>query len=272
MFRDILAVLGEKEASVAPFALSFAHHFGADVTALWAEAGSPVDDVAAAETRYDLVVRDRTEAKERATRALYDFRLQAIKSAVTAHLVGADDRGSVEARNAHQFARCFDLVILEQSKPEQPSGRRAIESILSGSGRPVLLVPYIQRDGASFNRITVAWDASPSAARALGDAMPILKRANTIEIVTVTDRRADQNLSSGASVAQHLARHGVSAAHREIPGAATIADTLLSHIADSGSDLMIAGGYGHSRLRESVLGGVTRTLLESMTIPVFMSH
>lgn len=272
MFRDILVVLGAKQTAAASFALSFAHRFGADVTAIWDGIEPADEDIALAETRYDLIISDRTEARERAAQGLSDLRVQAIKSAVTTHLVAPDDLTSAEARNLHQFARSFDLVILEQSEPTQASGRRTIEKILSGSGRPVLVIPYIQRDPASFNRITVAWDASPSAARALGDAMPILKRASAVEIVTVTDGGARQNLPSGAIVVRHLARHGVEAAFKEISGAGAAADMLLSHVADSGADLMVTGGYGHSRLRESVLGGVTRSLLDSMTIPVFMSH
>jgi nucleotide-binding universal stress UspA family protein len=172
-----------------------------------------------------------------------------------------------------QFARCFDLVVLEQPEPGQSAyAGGMIGSLLSGAGRPVLVAPYIQKDPASFERIIVAWDASASAARALGDALPILKRADAVEIVTVANKNIDRDLPGGADVARHLAKHGIDATFAEIPGEIDAGNMLLSYIADAGAKLMVAGGYGHSRLSETVLGGVTRTLLESMTIPLFMSH
>jgi nucleotide-binding universal stress UspA family protein len=172
-----------------------------------------------------------------------------------------------------QFARCFDLVVMEQPEPGQSAhAGGTIGSLLSGSGRPVLVTPYIQKDPASFERIIVAWDGSASAARALGDALPILKRADAVEIVTIANKNIDRDAPDGEDVARHLAKHGIDARFADVPGEIDAGDMLLSYVADAGAKLMITGGYGHSRLSETVLGGVTRTLLESMTIPLFMSH
>ena len=147
-----------------------------------------------------------------------------------------------------------------------------IGSIVSGCGRPVLATPYIQKDPASFDNVVVAWDASASAARALGDAIPILKRAKSVEIVTVANGMLDPNSPGGADVVRHLARHGIQAAFRAIPGGIDAAEMLLSYVADSDAKMMVTGAYGHSRVVETVVGGATRTLLDSMTIPLLMSH
>lgn len=272
MFRDILVILGEKGAA-ASYVLSFAHHFDADVTAVCARPDSTHGAIASAQTRYDMILSGQAEVEGTASRNLQQFAAQANNAAIRAQIIKAEDSEHPEPRKLHQFARCFDLVVLEQPEP----GRSAyaggmIGSILSGSGRPVLAAPYIQKEPASFERIVVAWDASASAARALGDALPILKRADAVEIVTIANKNVDRNLPSGADVVRHLAKHGIDATFEEIPGEIDAGNMLLSHIADRGAKLMVTGGYGHSRLSETVLGGVTRTLLESMTIPLFMSH
>lgn len=272
MFRDILVILGDKGAA-ASYVLSFAHFFDADVTAVCAKNDAVRDAVELAQTRYDLVLGGQSEAEGAVLRSLQDFAVRANNAGVRAHVIRANDPEHHGPRKLRQFARCFDLVLVEQPGPDQPSHAGGmIGSLLSGSGRPVLVTPYIQKDPASFKRIVVAWDASASAARALGDALPILKRADAIEIVTVTNKPVDRDWPGGADVVRHLARHGVNAAFADIPGEIEVGEMLLSHVADSGAELMVAGGYGHSRLSETVMGGVTRTLLESMTIPLFMSH
>jgi nucleotide-binding universal stress UspA family protein len=272
MFRDILVILGEKGAA-ASYVLSFAHLFDADVTAVWAKRGAAYDAVESAQTRYDMILGGQAEAEGAASRHLQDFAVHANSAAIRTHIIKAGDAGRPESSKLRQFARCFDLIVLEQPEPGQSAyAGGMIGSLLSGSGRPVLVAPYIQKDPASFERIVVAWDASASAARALGDALPILKRAGAVEIVTVANKNIDRDLPGGADVARHLARHGVDATFAETPGEIDAGNMLLSYIADSGAKLMVTGGYGHSRLSETVLGGVTRTLLESMTIPLFMSH
>jgi len=270
MFRDILVILGVKGV-VATYALSFARHFDAEVTAVW-PAQYPFETIGDAQTRYDLAAAAEEQAEEESAARTLEFVEQAHHFGVKAHTI-ANDFKRGEPRNLPHLARGFDLIVVEQPRPAQHAfAGGQIGSIVSGCGRPVLATPYIQKDPVSFDKILVAWDASASAARALGDAIPILKRAKSIEIVTVANGMLDPNLPGGADVVRHLARHGIHVAFRVVPGGIDAADMLLSYVADSDAKMMVTGAYGHSRVIETVVGGATRTLLDSMTIPLLMSH
>ena len=119
----------------------------------------------------------------------------------------------------------------------------------------------------------VCWDGSRSAARAVADAMPFIVRAKAAEVVIVASEPAKSDEMPGADIAHHLARHGARVEIKPIVTAETdVASTILSHAADASADFLVMGGYGHSRLREFVLGGVTRGILTSMTVPTLMSH
>jgi nucleotide-binding universal stress UspA family protein len=119
----------------------------------------------------------------------------------------------------------------------------------------------------------VCWDGSRSAARATGDAMPLLTRAKTTEIVIVAGEAAKSDEIPGADIAHHLARHGAKVELKRIVATeGDIASTILSHAADVSADFLVMGGYGHSRLREFILGGVTRGILAAMTVPTLLSH
>jgi nucleotide-binding universal stress UspA family protein len=121
--------------------------------------------------------------------------------------------------------------------------------------------------------VMVCWDGSRSAARAVGDALPFLLRAEKVEVVLVASEPGKSDEIPGADIAHHLARHGLKVELKRIVAVdVDVTNTLLSHAADVGSDLLVMGGYGHSRLREFVLGGVTRGILASMTLPTLMSH
>jgi nucleotide-binding universal stress UspA family protein len=117
----------------------------------------------------------------------------------------------------------------------------------------------------------VCWDGSRPAARAVADAMPLLSRARKVVVVVVAPTKIDE--MPGADVAEHLARHGLDVTVERIAWAnLDVNDALLNFAADSGADLVVLGGYRHSRMRELVLGGTTRAMLTSMTVPTLMSH
>ena len=172
------------------------------------------------------------------------------------------------------IARRFDLAVVDQTEPEPRAVEEKIaESALFDSGRPVIFVPYIQKAPLKLDRVMVCWDGSRPAVRAIADAMPLLARAGSVEVVIVANERGKQEEIEGVDMGQHLARHRLNVEVQRITrGDMDIADALLSHAADADTDFIVMGGYGHSRLREFVLGGVTHSILRSMTVPVLMSH
>jgi nucleotide-binding universal stress UspA family protein len=173
-----------------------------------------------------------------------------------------------------RIARRFDLAIVGQAEPETSSVEDIIaETTLFESGRPMILVPYIQKAPFKLDNVMVCWDGSHQAARAIGDAIPLLGTAGRVEIVIVGSEHGSQDEIEGADMGQHLARHGLKVeVHRMDGGTTDVADALLSHAADSGADFMIMGGYGHSRLREFVLGGVTHSIVRALTVPALLAH
>ena len=149
------------------------------------------------------------------------------------------------------------------------------ELVVMGSGRPVLIVPHSGQPAYPFQRVLVAWDGGLSASRAVSLALPLLSRAISVDVVVMQtgDKKDDAHGEQpGADLGLFLARHNikVNVIERSIQGDA--GEALLSIAADLNTDLIVMGGYGHTRFRELLLGGVTRTLLQSMTVPVLMAH
>jgi nucleotide-binding universal stress UspA family protein len=177
---------------------------------------------------------------------------------------------------AHFFsgiARNYDLSIVAQAAPDDDLPESlAIEAALFDSGRPVLVVPYIHTTGIKLDRVMVCWDGSRSAARAVGDALPLLKRTRQIDVVTIEQKEQHTELR-GAQIADHLARHKLTVELKSIVAPdSDVANVILSQAADSDTDLLVMGGSGHTRVREFILGGATRGILQTMTVPVLMSH
>src|SRR6516165_6236652 len=175
-------------------------------------------------------------------------------------------------------ARYVDLTILGQLDPDRGEAEiidRRPEQVALASGHPVLVVPYAGPFENVGRRVVVGWSATREAARAVNDAMPLLMAADVVNVLTIDAHEAPRGHGAlpGADISLHLARHGVKATiEQTVSGDLSVGDTLLSRAADLGADLLVMGAYGHSRLRELLLGGATRTLLRSMTLPVLMSH
>jgi nucleotide-binding universal stress UspA family protein len=274
MLKDILVVLEETDRAAIPYALSFAKRVEARVTALWPRRDLSLLADGSLEARHAAMRGDREERDAKARAALLSFAAQARAAGVEAETLDYDDPHAVQPIDAPAFARGFDLVVVEQVEPGRPPSLNDLAgALLAESGRPVVVVPGIQRDSARFDRIVAAWDGSQAAARAIGDAAPLLARAKYVEIVAANAAVLSQPVVNGGErIARRFARLGVEASFHRLPGDGDPANLLLSHAADSSADMIVAGGYGHSRLREALMGGVTRTLLGSMTVPVFMSH
>jgi nucleotide-binding universal stress UspA family protein len=170
-----------------------------------------------------------------------------------------------------RLARYFDVTVLQQPDPAGTEAADLIEAVLFGSGRPVLIVPF--RQGPfQVTTVLIAWDEGRPAARAVADALPLLAMAERVEVVTVGDLRGSPSWDSRPLV-RHLAHHGIEARMTNlVRNHGSVASTLLAHAVDVQADLIVMGGYGHSRLREIVLGGTTRRILQTMTVPVLMAH
>ena len=176
-------------------------------------------------------------------------------------------------------ARLADLVIAGQFDPNDPESLVAnqfLEHLILDSGRPVLVVPYVGTFASFGTHVVLAWDQSREAARAVADALPIVRTAKQTTIVTLGAQGGEPPGSRlpGADIAAVIARHGAAVAVDEMAEApaGAVGEALLSHAADLSADLLVMGCYGHARWRELVLGGASRTVLRSMTIPVLMSH
>lgn len=174
-----------------------------------------------------------------------------------------------------RLARRFDLAVCGQQDPGQATAANELmaEALLFESGRPVVMVPYIQKGPLKLDRIMLCWDGGRAATRAIADSLPLLKKAKQVDIVIAASKRGKDDEVPGADLGQHLARHGLKVDVKRLTASdIDVTSTLLSYAADSGADMIVMGGYGHSRLREFILGGVTRGILSSMTVPVLMSH
>lgn len=177
----------------------------------------------------------------------------------------------------NEHARYADLVVLGQFDDDAANDVTPdfIGRVIMGSGRPVLVVPYTGEFPTLGKRTMLAWNASREAARAVSSAMPLLRAADEVQVTTFNARsgRGGHGDVPGADIATYLARHGVRATvsgstSREVD----IGNQILSRANDFNADLIVMGGYGHSRAFEFVMGGATRTLLESMTVPVLFAH
>jgi nucleotide-binding universal stress UspA family protein len=174
------------------------------------------------------------------------------------------------------LATSVDLAILGQFSRETHS-RAAFrpEDIAVACGRPVLIVPYAGEFSRVGEHVLIAWDGTREAIRALNDALPLLAAAKTVTVMTVLAQEGEGERVRGAlrRAVRHLERHGIAARPEESTrGGLAVSDVLLSRAADLGADMIVAGAYHHSQLREALLGGVSRELLRHMTVPLLMSH
>jgi nucleotide-binding universal stress UspA family protein len=184
--------------------------------------------------------------------------------------------GYVETELAVQ-ARYADLLVVGQTDPDARSltPTDLPETVALSSGRPTLVVPHIGVTAKPGRTIILCWNASRESARAASDALPFLAAAEKVVVLVVDPKSSvgGHGPEPGADVATWLARHGVKATvQRDVAAEADVGGVILSRAADHGVDLIVMGLYGHSRLREVILGGASRSLLSSMTAPVLMAH
>jgi nucleotide-binding universal stress UspA family protein len=254
--------------------IELAAAFGAHLACLYALKYEPMPSAAmeAREILLQAQARQREESLQAARRGYEECLRRNGFDKAEWRASGAD---ALDAVTLH--ARYADLVVIGQKSPDWDSGvdQDFERSVPIAVGRPVLVVPYAFERRPVGKRVLVAWNASREAARAVNDALPLLKRASHVDVVAFEPGKSGgaHGDEPGADIGLYLARHGVkvTVSHVDAPDL-DVGNQLLSRAFDLSSDLIVMGAWGHSRLRELVLGGVTRTLLESMTVPVLMAH
>ena len=276
MIKDIVVNLavGERTNQASEYAISLAAAFDAHLTGI-AFLYDPIVPISGAGYIPGEVIESQERDSKAAAKAAIDrFAAASDRTGISADSLTVSASLAGVGEMFSRIARRFDLSVVGQAEPEKSAIEEIIaEAALFESGRPVVVVPYIQKDPFKLDQVMVCWDGSRAAARAIGDAVPLLKKSKRVEIVIVANERGKADEIAGADLGEHLARHDLNVeVKRTVLGDVDVADILLSHAADSGADFMVMGGYGHSRLREFVLGGVTRSIFRTMTVPVLMAH
>jgi nucleotide-binding universal stress UspA family protein len=275
MIKDIVVNLGLGENDPAgTFAVSLAEQFEAHVLGVAFAYEPVIPGSVMGGIPPDFIEAQRAESEKKARAAIARFEAAAKRSNLSAESRILTASISAAADQLGRIGRRFDMIVVGQ--PDRDAGvpdEIIDEGVLFESGRPVIFVPYIFKGAAKLDRVMVCWDGSRAATRAVADSLPLLGKAKQVEIVIVATGRPKSDEIPGADLGQHLARHGLKVDVKRITSPdIDVPSTILSYAADSSADLIVMGGYGHSRLREFVLGGATRGLLESMTVPVLMSH
>jgi nucleotide-binding universal stress UspA family protein len=282
--KDILVYLdaSPRSAAVLAAAATLAGQYSAHLTALFViELPTPAlfygDGAGYADARFlDQMI---TEFRDRATKDAQRVE-QTFRDRVRLDGLKGEWRlvEGFTGQTVALHARYADLTILGQRNPDDTSlaaEGNVVATTLLSSGRPVIALPYVGDFPVIGRKVLIAWKSTREAARAINDAVPLLQQADAVTVLAINPQggiKGDGEVPA-ADVALHLARHGVkaSAAHTVAKEVAE-GEALLNYASDLQSDLIVAGGYGHSRMREFVFGGVTRTLLTAMTAPVFLSH
>lgn len=275
-YKTIAVWIDPKRGAPAEAAIKLAQDFGAHLTGLSHVDVTRLPPYIRAHLGEELAREQLQRAETDAAAAGAGFEAVARRAGLTSvevrRLVGDPVQGlAVSARYA-------DLIVMGQVDMEMADGpeeRDFPDHAILGSGRPTLMIPYAGSFGIFGQHAVVAWSATRESTRAVTDALPLLQRAKKVTVI-VGDAKpgvGGHGAMPGADIALYLARHGVQVeVSQERTGGIDVGSLLLSRISDLSADLLVMGGYGHSRMRELVLGGVTRTILREMTVPVLMSH
>jgi nucleotide-binding universal stress UspA family protein len=279
MIKDIIVNLlpGAERDTTGDYAISIAELFEAHIAGVAFSYDPVLPASVMGGLSADVFDNQRKENEKVATDAITRFEEAARRSArsVETRLMNATVAGAADTFAS--LARRFDLAVVPQVTPDTIAPDELLmEASLFESGRPIIIVPYIQKAPINLNRVLCCWDGSRPATRAINDAMPFLKKAKAVDLVIVgkgKKGKGNERELTGVDMGAHLARHGLQIEVKHIPASdADVANTVLSYASDCGSDFIVMGGYGHSRLRQYIFGGATRGILGSMTVPVLMSH
>lgn len=277
-YNTVLAVLrGEDDAGrVLERSIALARRFDSHLIGLHAEASVKISYAAPMEipdaTAMDVdadVVGERLDTM----RQLFVQRCEA--EGISFEWRPIKSTSGDSALSALSSARCADIVVVQQEGPGKQSDYDDLEALVFESGRPVLFVPYIAAEAKPIRQAVIAWNDTRVAARAVFDALPLLKTAEAVEILTVdADDNTEQSpQTAGAAIATALTRHGVNVTiNSEVSSGIPVAAVIENRVSDLQADLLVMGAFSHSRLREFLFGGVTDTVLKSMPCLTLMSR
>jgi nucleotide-binding universal stress UspA family protein len=280
MIKDILVHIPTElpMRSVIDGSVSLAKDFGAHLDAvaigyISASAAYVVDGGAAAAVA-SVFEMEQERAAERAGAALAVFESEARNAGISYATRSIADMPNEAAISICAAARLYDLAVVSQPESERQTFDNTISTeILFQAGGPILFIPHIFRGEFKARRIGICWDGSRLAARALRHARPLLAQADTLFAISINSAESAPADASAGKLADHLARVGLRIRIIDLPAASSdIQPSILSVAADEGLDMLVMGAYGHSKLREGILGGVTRAMLRTMTVPTLMSH
>ena len=275
--KDLLVVVDDTPAAAVRIdvAAQLAVKHEAHVTALYVVTTANIPNYLDAQIPEAVRAEQRRQAEELAAKAAARFDDRMRRFGLTDRSEWRTVRGNPTDVVA-MHGRYADLVVVGQVDPRHDRDMPFVhpEDLVFDCGRPLLVVPYAGTFASVGERVLVGWNASREAARAVGDALPLIAKAQKVLVLAVNPTPGQLGLGDepGADIARHLSRHGRVQATHVTTDAVEPGDTLLNTIADESVDLLVMGAYGRSRLREQGLGGMTRYVLQHMTVPVLMSH
>lgn len=272
-YKDILLFIDDGKSNAARMSAGFAlaKEHDAIVTGVTLATMKPVNTRA---TDADELKRIRDQG---AQQRLDDFMSAAKAAGVSArtHIIYGSQ--SASAKKMAKYARNFDLVMLRQANSESENSslvEEVAEQVILLSGRPVFFMPYIGAHRIPCKKAAIAWDGTPAASRSLHDALPLLVGLDEVMILIIEGKsKTAKGELLADELSRHLKNHGVNAVvNRQTAGTVDVPTIILNEIADNDIDVLVMGGYGTPNLQQKIFGGVTRTLLSTMIVPVMMSH
>lgn len=278
-YKTILVSLNEvgRIAESTAAAASLARELGAHVSGLFVIPAVQVYPSVGFEAAPQVFEGNRSFFKDNASKVKQDFEAAMAREGLAHDFHQIDARTPVIADEVIAQGRSADLIIVSATNPDEITGveRDFVEQVVMAAGRPILVLPFKGDAKISIQDIVIGWDGGREAARAVFDALPLLKLARKVRVVRV-DPQKDPALRGsipGADLAQTLARHGIKAEAQGYPTDGMDEGQALMRCAeDCGAGLIVMGAYGHSRLAEFIFGGATRFVLTRMVRPVLMSH
>lgn len=272
-YKDILLYLddGDSNAIRIEAVLGLAKEHSARVTGVTLSALKLENEIVSAPN----VLKDMCQQAAKARAKYFIEAAEVAGVSARSHIIHGNESTAVS--KMAQYARNYDLVVLRQTNPGRENAalvEAIAEQVILRAGRPIFFMPYIGAHRIPLKKAAIAWDGTPAATRALHDAIPLLKGLEKVMVLIIEGKKKTTRGELLADdLCTHLEHHGIHAIVNRRPlGDADVATIILNEISDNDIDLLVMGGYGTPNLQQKIFGGVTRTLLSSMIVPVLMSH